>query len=177
MQLILLITQLSSSLQFDIDILSAITSFTACIGLCPLVLLEHSRSIRPSDLSVIYLCVTLTCDSVDLGTAVYDNSVISAALPVIPLTLNIFFKFVLLVIESRGKENILRDSVGNLAPEETAGILSRAFFWWINPILAQGRRNILTEDSLPSIDYRLSSRLLRHRALLAWEQRGQAPVI
>lgn len=176
-QLIHLTTALPPASQFDIGILSAITSFIACIGLCPLLLLEHTRSIRPSDLAVTYLLVTLACDTAEFGTAVYDHAAwphvampLRAALPAIA---NFCVKFVLLVAESRGKEAILRGSRDQWAPEELAGILSRIFFWWINSILAQGRRSILTEDSLPPIDHKLSSRLLRHRALLAWDQRGK----
>lgn len=176
-QSIQLTTVLSSASQFNIGILSAITSFIACIGLCPLLLLEHTRSIRPSDLAVTYLLVTLACDTAEFGTAVYENAAwphvalpLRAALPAIA---NICVKFVLLVAESRGKGTILRGARDQWAPEELAGILSRTFFWWINSILAQGRHNILTEDSLPPIDHNLSSRLLRHRALLAWDQRGE----
>lgn len=175
-QLILLTRALSPASHFNISVLSAISSFIACIGLCPLLFLEHTRSVRPSDLVVIYLLVTLACDAAGLGTAVYENTTwphvalpLGAALPAIA---DICVKFVLLVAESLSKETLLRGGRGNWAPEQLAGVLSRTFFWWINSILARGRRDILTEDSLPPIDHELSSRLLRRRALLAWDQRG-----
>ncbi|KAL6862008.1 P-loop containing nucleoside triphosphate hydrolase protein [Trichoderma novae-zelandiae] len=173
-QLVLLTTALSPGLPFDIDILSAITSFIACLGLCPLVFLEHNRSIRPSDLSILYLCVTLACDSIDLWTAVYQDAAASVALPdLLPAIVNICIKLVLLVTESQRKDEILRDGGEKYSPEELSGILSRTFFWWINSILAQGRRNILTEDSLPPIGAELSSKLLRHQASVAWDQRAK----
>lgn len=168
----LLTRALSPASHSNIDILSAATSFIACIGLCPLLLLEHDRSIRPSDVAVIYLLVTLACDVAELGTTVYEGSAWGhIALPAIA---NICVKLMLLVAESRGKETILRGARGQWAPEQLAGILSRTFFWWINSILVQGLRRILTEDSLPPVDRELSSKLLRQRALLAWDQRGNS---
>jgi ATP-binding cassette subfamily C (CFTR/MRP) protein 1 len=173
-QSILLSKAVASASQFDIGVLSAITSFIACIGLCPLLILGHTRSIRPSDLVVIYVLSTLACDSAELGITVYENAASRISLPVVlPAMMNICVKLVLLVAESRGKESILRQPRLKWSPEQLAGILNRTFFWWINSILAQGRRDILTEDNLPPIDHKLSSRLLRHRALLAWDQRGK----
>ncbi|KAL7811124.1 P-loop containing nucleoside triphosphate hydrolase protein [Trichoderma gracile] len=173
-QLVLLTARLSPDLPFDIDVLSAITSLIACLGLCPLVFLEHTRSVRPSDLSILYLCVTLACDSVDLWTTVYQDAAASVALPdLLPAIVNICLKLVLVVVESQRKDKILRDGSEKWSPEELSGILSRTFFWWINSILAQGRRNILTEDSLPPIGGQLSSKLLRHQASVAWDQRAK----
>ncbi|KAH0490116.1 hypothetical protein TgHK011_001599 [Trichoderma gracile] len=173
-QLVLLTARLSPDLPFDIDILSAITSLIACLGLCPLVFLEHTRSVRPSDISILYLCVTLACDSVDLWTTLYQDAAASVALPdLLPAIVNICLKLVLVVVESQRKDKILRDGSEKWSPEELSGILSRTFFWWINSILAQGRRNILTEDSLPPIGAQLSSKLLRHQASVAWDQRAK----
>ncbi|KAL6875904.1 P-loop containing nucleoside triphosphate hydrolase protein [Trichoderma longibrachiatum] len=173
-QLVLLTARLSPDLPFDIDVLSGITSLIACLGLCPLVFLEHTRSVRPSDLSVLYLSVTLACDSVDLWTTVYQDTAASVALTdLLPAIVNICLKLVLVVLESQRKDKILRDGSDKWSPEELSGILSRTFFWWINSILAQGRRNILTEDSLPPIGAQLSSKLLRHQASVAWDQRAK----
>lgn len=176
-QLLILTKALSPASHSAIGILSATTSFLAYIGLCPLLLLEHTRAIRPADYAVIYLLITLACDTAGFGTAILENAAfLHVALPLRAALLaiaNICVKFVLLVIESQGKQAILRSDRGQWSPEELAGILSRTFFWWINPILAQGRRDILAEDSLPPLDLKISSGKLRHKALLAWDQRGR----
>jgi ATP-binding cassette, subfamily C (CFTR/MRP), member 1 len=161
-QAIVLITGAFPTPQLDISLFSAIASFIASLGLCPLLFLEHARSIKPSDLAVVYLLASFTCDSGVLAETVYDNG---ASVSVLPAMVSICLKFVLLVAESQGKERILRGPRGQLPPEQLAGVLGRTFFWWINPILAQGNRNILTGDSLPPLDYKLSSKLRRHRAL------------
>ncbi|OKL58645.1 hypothetical protein UA08_06138 [Talaromyces atroroseus] len=113
----------------DIRFLSIITSFISYLFLCPLLFLEHTRSVKPSDLAVVYLIASLACDAAQLG------------------------------------------KTNKLPPEQLAGVLSRAFFWWINSILAKGSHEILTADSLPPIDRKLSSELLRRRALRAWDRR------
>lgn len=119
---------------------------------------------------VIYLLVSIACDAALVGTWVYPDMSISVGLPAIS---KLCLKFVLLVAESQGKGGILRGARGHWPPEQLAGILNTTFFWWINPILAQGSRDILTGENLPSIDHELSSKLLRHRALIAWDQRGR----
>lgn len=175
-QAILLSNAFSEASQSAIRIFGAIISFAACVGLFPLLLFEHNRSIRPSDLAVIYLVITLSCDALKFCTEVFADSVFHYVnLPLRsswPIVLNICIKLALLVVESQGKKQLLRDTSRKYSPEELAGVLSRNFFWWINPILAQGRREILTEDTLPPVDRTLSSKTLRHKALLAWDQRG-----
>lgn len=175
-QAILLSNAFSAASGTAIRIFGAITSLAACVGLFPLLLFEHKRSIRPSDLAVIYLVVTLSCDVLKFCTEVFADSAFHYVFPPLrsswPNLLNICIKLVLLAVESQGKKQVLRDPSRQYSPEELAGVLSRTFFWWINPILAQGSREILTEDTLPPVDHRLSSKTLRHKALLAWDQRG-----
>lgn len=175
-QAILLSNAFSAASQSTIRIFGATTSLAACVGLFPLLLFEHTRSIRPSDLAVIYLVVTLSCDALKFCTEVFADSTFHYVyLPLRwfwPIILNICIKLALLVVEGQGKKQILRDPSRQYSPEELAGVLSRTFFWWINPILAQGRREILTEDTLPPVDHTLSSKNLRRKALLAWDQRG-----
>lgn len=175
-QVILLVNILSRASPSGIRILDASTALAACLGLVPLLLFEHKRSVRPSDLALIYLLATLTCDVLRFWAALYAGSALHHAYLSLrhswPIILNICIKIALLVAESQGKEQFLREPHRQYAPEQLAGVLSRTFFWWINPILAQGRRVILTEDSLPPVDHGLSSKSLRHKALLSWDQRG-----
>ncbi|KAK0640764.1 P-loop containing nucleoside triphosphate hydrolase protein [Cercophora newfieldiana] len=146
---------------------SAIPSVLACIGLCPLLFYEHTKSTRPSDLAVLYLLLTLVPDSVDLGARIHDDGI---SVGVGLAAASALLKLVLVVIESRGKASILRDE---RSPEESSGVLSRIFFWWINPILAKGNRNILTGEELPPMGQKLSSELRRQKALQAWDRRAK----
>jgi hypothetical protein len=172
-QLYVLVSGTIPPSRLNIDIFSGISSFLACIGLCPLLFLEDNRSIRPSDLAVVYISVSLAGDFAEVGTAPYKRW---TSVGILPAMGNIFLKLVLLVVESRGKEMILQGPQGQWPPEELAGVFGRALFWWINPILAKGHRNILTVNNLPLLDHTLSSNIRRQLALKAWDQRGNVMV-
>ncbi|KAF5653959.1 major facilitator family transporter [Fusarium sp. NRRL 25303] len=85
--------------------------------------------------------------------------------------MKISLKFLLVAAESRSKQGILKSPYSFQSPEQLAGILSRIFFWWINPILALGNQIILSGEDLPPIDDLLTSEKLRHDGFKAWDQR------
>ncbi|EXF83542.1 hypothetical protein CFIO01_00684 [Colletotrichum fioriniae PJ7] len=131
-QLIILATTALSTPRLGFNLAPTILPLAAYVGLCPLLLLEHTRSVRPSDLAVVYLLVSLGCNLIDLGTGVFDNG---SAIIVAPVFASLFIKGVLLVVELRGKQTILQDPRDQWSPEELSNILDRTFFGWINPIL------------------------------------------
>jgi ATP-binding cassette subfamily C (CFTR/MRP) protein 1 len=166
---------LSRPSQPIIVILSAITTFIAISGLFPLLLLEHTRSIRPSDLVVVYLLVSVACDAAALWQKFVNQAAVHQNfLGLFPAIAGISVKFGLIVAESQRKDLISQGTWDQWAPEQLVCIVNRTFLWWINSILAKGQHDILTEDSLPPLDHRLASRLLRHRASKAWDKRGTA---
>ncbi|KAK1639348.1 P-loop containing nucleoside triphosphate hydrolase protein [Colletotrichum phormii] len=169
-QSVILATTALSTSRLGIDLASAIVSLIAYVGLCPLLKLEHTRSVRPSDLAVVYLLVSSGCELVDLGTGVFDNE---SAIIVAPALASLFVKGVLLVVEIRGKHAILQGLRDQWSPEELSSILDRTVFGWINPLLVRGNKYILTGDCLPTMDSKLSSQLRRQRALEAWDQRDK----
>ncbi|KAK0620994.1 P-loop containing nucleoside triphosphate hydrolase protein [Immersiella caudata] len=167
-QSIALFWDVFSTSPLDADrLFSGIPSVLACIGLCPLLFLEHTRSLRPSDPAIVYLLVTFSLESLSLGSRTFNDGV---SVGVGLRAASCMIKFLMVVIESRGKADILRE---RRSPEESAGILARSFFWWINPILAKGNRNILTGECLPAMDKKLSSSLRRQQALQAWAKRSK----
>ncbi|KAH9238350.1 hypothetical protein K456DRAFT_1746473 [Colletotrichum gloeosporioides 23] len=163
-------TRVSLVTEFDIGQSAAIASFLACILLCPLLFLEHSRSVRPSDLSIIYLLVSLACDATEFWLA-FENGELNNTDALYMGIANLALKCVLIFAGSRDKASVLRNTSEQASPEEVGGVLSRTFFWWINPILARGNKFVLSGDSLPSLHTELSSEVLRRRALRCWDQR------
>ncbi|KAF5600704.1 hypothetical protein FPANT_2150 [Fusarium pseudoanthophilum] len=142
-----------------------VTSFVATALLCPLIYLERMRSIRPADIAVVFLLVSL---GLDIAVAIQDG-LEQWLMPATKLTL----KLLLVVTESRSKQRVLKSPYSSQSPEELAGILSRTFFWWINPILALGNQIILSGDDLPPIDHLLTSGKLRRDGLKGWDQRAK----
>ncbi|KAG5797000.1 hypothetical protein H9Q69_003963 [Fusarium xylarioides] len=143
----------------------SVLSFVATALLCPLLYLEHMRSIRPADLAVVFLLLSLGCDMIVAIQEGLEEWLI--------LAIKITLKLLLVATESRSKQRILKSPYSSQAPEELAGILSRIFIWWINPILALGNRKILSVDDLPPIGHLLTSEKLRRDGLKAWDQRAR----
>ncbi|KAK0390693.1 hypothetical protein NLU13_0196 [Sarocladium strictum] len=169
-QLVSLVEQVAHQSLSKGVLLSSIVTLVACTCLIPWLYIEQIRSLRPADTIVTFLIASSACDVATLqfhlsGSAWVGIAVLSAGM----LTL----KLLLVVIESRNKRMILQDAHSRLPPEQLAGVLSRTFFWWINPLLASGNRKILKNEDLPPIDYKLSSRRLRRQILRYWDRRNR----
>lgn len=144
---------------------ASIASFTATTLLGPLLYMEHMRSVRPADLAVIFLLVSLACDAANALQEGLDTWILPAT--------QLALKLLLVATESRSKQGLLKSPYDSQAPEQLAGILSRTFFWWISPIFVLGNRIMLSGNDLPLIDDQLSSKQLRHRGLKAWDKRAR----
>ncbi|KAF5627041.1 multidrug resistance-associated 1 [Fusarium sp. NRRL 52700] len=152
--------------QKDLDLASvSVSSFIAAAILCLLLYMEYMRSTRSADLAVLFLLLSV---GFDVAIAITEGS----NEWLIPTT-KIAPKLLLVATESRSKQRILKSPYSSQAPEELAGILTRVFFWWINPILTLGNRKILSGDDLPPIDQLLRSEKLRRDGLWAWDQRAR----
>lgn len=150
------------------------SSFLGAVGVSLLSFFEHRRSIRPSDTIVLYLLTSLLVDSLhlwftlaDIASTRHDHRVIIQS-----LLLCLISKGILLITEASGKDKLLLKAARSYAPEETAGILQRTFFWWINPILKRGGSGTLKDDDFQVIDAELSARKLRQSINRLWDSRG-----
>ncbi|KAH7134057.1 P-loop containing nucleoside triphosphate hydrolase protein [Dactylonectria macrodidyma] len=63
--------------------------------------------------------------------------------------------------------------IKGLHPEETSGVLSTTFFWWMNSILALGNSRILSVDDTPPLDTRINPKLVRSQFLIQWQERAK----
>ncbi|KAI9738030.1 MAG: hypothetical protein M1818_005458 [Claussenomyces sp. TS43310] len=120
----------------DTTLLAArLLSLVAYAAFCVLSILEHGRSITPSTILTVYLVFSAFFDTIQFGLLYVAKSLCSPS----ALSVAIFLvRLALLVIEARKKTSILREPYQHLAPEETAGFLDTAFFWWVNDINALG---------------------------------------
>ena len=153
---------------FDLKLLSKAVSFVAAVAFCILSFAEHRRSITPSTLLVLYILACLFGHGVELLilSPKIDRKCLSFLLA------HVFLELAVLVVECQNKYAILLPQYQQLTPEERAGILGRALFWWINPLLMKGYRSILTNADLPRPGEALSSNKLRRNILRSWDQRG-----
>lgn len=144
----------------------------AAIALTALLVLEHTRLPKPSDLVCLYLVSSILCDAISL-TLPPSNPHPAGGGQVATLARCVGYSL-LLVLEHFRPHAVLRDpdSEFELSPEERSSLLSRAFFSWINPFLNKGYNNLILDEELPPLGKGLKPELTRAAMLQAWEQRG-----
>lgn len=154
---------------------AAVSNLVGSLGVVVLSYFEHRRSIRPSDILVLYLLATILVDSLHLwfGLAYPASNGSVDRLITQRLMLNILFRGVQLFVESSRKDALLVGTRSRLAPEETAGILQRTFFSWVNSVLKRGASGLLQDDDFRVTDSQLSTRKLRGFVIKSWKARGK----
>lgn len=59
-------------------------------------------------------------------------------------------------LEAKEKRDSLLPNYQSVSPEETSGIYSAWFFWWLNPLFSRGYKKALTVDQLFRVDEKLA---------------------
>lgn len=150
-------------------IASFASSLSATLGLSLLLFLEHRRSHRSSDLGTLYLVASILCDII-LLTSPTETAIHTTVRRLVLVRFLVYV--VLLILECFGGRPAFGVFDKSQSPEELGGILNRAFFGWINPILVQGYKNILINKNLPPLSCDLKPGAIRKAMLHAWNQRG-----
>tara|TARA_R110002060_G_scaffold55911_3_gene66308 strand:- start:267 stop:959 length:693 start_codon:yes stop_codon:yes gene_type:complete len=167
LQLALVILWSSSNAYFKtrLSIASTVLNLLAALGLGLLSHLEHAKAIRPSFAIAAYLFVSLIFDVARVRTQwlLPRNDHVAAV-----LTAAVAVKSLMLLLETLGKRRILLAAYRGLSPEITSGLFSRGFFWWLNSLLANGFKNVLSTDDIFPINESLSSRKLSDDLQARW---------
>ncbi|OBT68976.1 hypothetical protein VE03_01419 [Pseudogymnoascus sp. 23342-1-I1] len=145
-------------------------SFVATLGLCILSPLEHSRSVRPSSLALLFLVAYLSQSVFALLAPAFKVDVTEHF---IVTTIRLILGTSLLLSESGSKRDVLKHAHRDRSPEELSGVVGRTFFWWINDVLRNGNNTILDPTTLPHNDQYLASNLLRSEMIQTWNQRAK----
>lgn len=145
---------------------SAIVSFVGALLLCLLSYFEHLRSIRTSFLLNVYLLVTVVFDAARSRSYSLDPSLEVMS---VLFTTRVGVKLFLAIFEARGKRSILLPEFADCPPEATAGVYSRALFWWQNSLFKKGFSNVLSVDDLFHLDKHLCSEHLHHIIQTSWD--------
>ena len=151
---------------------SIFLSALAAVCLNLLLYLEQRISLTTSsDLATVYLIGSIVCDTVILTIPHAEPTPWDVSL--LPVVTRCVAHTLLLILECcNGGISSAEAATNHISTEEVKGILSRIFFLWINPILVQGYRHILTKDRLPYLSQDLKPRHIRRDMLEAWCQRG-----
>lgn len=152
-----------------LKIASHSASLIASAGLVWVTITEHKRSIRPSSLIVLYLLLMCTWGVFALT---YDGLVDDHNGSKGSIALKLAIQLAILTLECQEKTSILKPKYRQHAPEETAGLLSSLFFWWLNGLLSRGNRSILRGNHLPALEKTMEAESLHRGILLSWDRRG-----
>lgn len=150
------------------SIAAALLSVAVAFGLCGLSTVEHSRSIHPSFLINAYLLVTLPLDAAKVRTLWLraGNAVLSGI-----ASTSLAIKLLIVVVEAVEKRRLLLPSHAHHPPETTSSLFARAVFWWLNPLLFSGFKNVLHEGDLFHTDENLTANSLSKRFHSRWAKR------
>ncbi|KAJ5165605.1 uncharacterized protein N7500_007435 [Penicillium coprophilum] len=99
----------------------------------------------------------------------------SAPLPIAAVfTSTVGVKLILTITEAIEKRGILLQPYRDVHPEATSGIYSRAFFWWLNTLLAIGFRRIIRANDIFLIEDEMCAKVLRRRAQNNWAKANKS---
>ncbi|KAF7943713.1 uncharacterized protein EAE97_005783 [Botrytis byssoidea] len=151
-------------------VISLLASSGAAFGLSLLLVLEQQRSLRPSDLAILYLVPSIICDVLLLTMPSKIQAVSRASRPILARCLIHSTLFVFEICDKRPSAS----SSSNLrSPEESRSVLDRVLYTWINPILLQGYTNILVDQDLPRLSRDMKPEFTRKAMLQTWSRRAK----
>ncbi|KAK6611684.1 ABC transporter [Botrytis cinerea] len=160
----------SQGQQSLVSIPAAVLSVIATIGLAALSNLENNRSIRPSLVICTYLLLSTLLDIAQTRTLwLQHGNTASSAL----FTSSVLAKAVLLCLEAFEKRSFLKDPYNRYPPEALAGVINASLFWWLNTLIQNGHRNLLSLGDLFDIDQALSSSSLETKMQNAWQKQSR----
>lgn len=125
--------------------------------------LEHARSLRASILFNSYLLSTLLFNAAECRTLWLQSThpVVASV-----FTAGLGVKVTTLLFEAQGKQRWIQDS--QLSTEETSGIFSLSFFYWLNSLIVGGYRKILSAADLYVLDDNLTAEANERRFQQNW---------
>lgn len=128
---------------------------------------EDQRSLKPSDLLVLYFSVSTVLYIPRLRTLWMMPS---ADLPKAMWTVVFVGTAVLVFVESAKKTRFLRPSYRSATTEQTTGFWSRSFFFWVLPFFRAGYAKVLQPDDIPRVDGDLEEHLAWSRLDSSWHK-------
>jgi ATP-binding cassette subfamily C (CFTR/MRP) protein 1 len=136
------------------------------VAFCFLSYFEHGKNIRPSAILGTYLFFTLVFDTVRVRTLWLIGQDTNEARI---FTTSVVLKVCILCLEVKEKREYLTEQDKYRGPEELSGILSQGVYYWLNQIISQGYRKVLSLEDLYPLDDQLSAQSLQGRFSKKWD--------
>ena len=126
---------------------------------------EHGRNLRPSTILGIYLFFSLLFDIVRVRTLwlIGDDTTLARL-----FTTSVVLKAGILILEAKEKRDYLRGDDKLKGPEELSSVFSQGVFYWLNQLISDGNRKVLSIEDLYPLDEALTSTSLQKKFERAW---------
>lgn len=146
---------------------AAVLSFAAAVAYLLLSWQEHERSVRPSFEIEMYLFFSTLLNLARTRTLWMLQD--AATIPAV-FTASMAVQAVGILFESWEKRPVLREPFSRWAGESLGGTFNRSLFFWLNPLLLVGSRQVLTLSDLPPLDVKLEAEKLQADFNDAWDK-------
>ncbi|KAL7941244.1 P-loop containing nucleoside triphosphate hydrolase protein [Trichoderma barbatum] len=159
----------SGVLHTRIAIATEVLSVSSNVGALALSILVDQRSVKPSDVMVLYYAASTILSIPRLRTLwlLSSDCLIQQAI----WTIVIILTASVATIECFGKTKYLRPAFKNeLTPEQMTSFWSRSFFIWLLPVFRKGYSNVFLVDDLPDIDKDLKELATYTQLETAWRR-------
>jgi hypothetical protein len=167
LQLVLLVLWCLEPIQRSAAAVGAATlALVDTVAFCFLSYIEHGKNIRPSTVLSTYLFFSLLFDIVHVRTLWLIGQDTNEARI---FTTSVVLKACMLCLEVKEKGDYLSGDDKFRSPEELSSILSQGVYYWLNQIVSQGYRKILSLEDLYPLDDQLSAQNLQLRFSKTWD--------
>lgn len=147
------------------SIAEAVVGILEALAIAILSYAEHTKSIRPSILLNLYLLLSCILDLASARTYFLRHG-LGAIAGV--YTVALVAKVILFALEEYPKQPIIKEK--DTPSETAAGVVSRGIFWWMNSLLYNGARALLTVHDIGTIEDKFSSRKLLDQLEKVWDE-------
>lgn len=155
----------TSPLKTDFSISSGVLAAVAILAGAVQSFIEDQRSVKPSDLLVLYFSATSLLYIPRLRTLWLIPSVDAAK----GLWTTIFALTVIaLFVESSRKTKLLRPVYQNVTKEQAAGFWMQSFYTWVLPLFRVGYGKVLEHCDMPQVDDDLRAETAGRRLEESW---------
>ncbi|GFF54141.1 metal resistance protein YCF1 [Aspergillus udagawae] len=134
-------------------IAAAAVSAAASVSALALSYWQHRRSPRPSTVLTLFLGSCIALDAVRARTIWAVQTRTFFIVFVVGLGCDTV-KFILECLEKAGHQ---AQDLNPLPSETTGNVFNRNFFWWLNPLLVHGFKEVLEVEKLTTIDERVTN--------------------
>ncbi|KAJ5592008.1 uncharacterized protein N7459_002377 [Penicillium hispanicum] len=130
--------------------------------------LEDQRSVRPSDLMVLYFFTTSVLALPHVRTLWQLSA--DATTPAVVWTLVTIGTVAVSVLESIHKTRLVHLVYRESSKESTASFWIRSFFIWVLPLFHSGFSTVLSIHDMPEVDRALQGKSAERKLQLAWSK-------